>query len=63
MKSFLEEYGLIIVAIIIVAALIGLGIYFKDNASHDAKANFKTFTEKAQENVNSAWTNNEGSVN
>lgn len=60
MKSFLEEYGLIIVAIIIIAALIGLAIFFKNNASKNAKDNFRTFTSKAQENVEQAWNDNEG---
>ena len=51
MKSFLEEYGLIIVAIIVVAALIGLAITFKENATQKATNNFTTFTEKADEIV------------
>lgn len=52
MKSFLEEYGLIIVAIIVVAALIGLAIYFKTSATDKAQGNFDTFTNKADQIVN-----------
>lgn len=64
MKAFLEEYGLIIVAIIIVAALIALAIYFKTTASNKAKDNFDTFTGTADLSVavSNADTDGDGYV-
>lgn len=62
MKSFLEEYGLIIVAIIVVAALIALAVTFSQQAKQKATANFETFTEKAdtivETEMNNAGTGN-----
>lgn len=48
MKSFLEEYGLIIVAIIVIAALIALSLYFKTTASNKAVTQFDKFMEQAE---------------
>ena len=43
MSAFLEEYGKIIVVIIVIAALIGLAILFKSTGSENATGSFDKF--------------------
>ena len=47
MKTFMEEYGLIVVAILVVAALIGLAVNFSQDAKKNSEASIKKFNEKA----------------
>ena len=55
MSAFLEEYGKIIVVIIVIAALIGLAILFKTTGTKNATGSFGSFMNVA----NSAVTNAE----
>lgn len=59
MSAFLEEYGKIIVVIIVVAALIALAILFKTQGRSNATSSFDSFmgtankaVEEAQNGVN-----------
>ena len=47
MKAFLEEYGLVIVVIIVVAVLIGLAVYFSQSGKTKITNTYKTFTDGA----------------
>lgn len=47
MKTFMEEYGLIVVAILVVAALIGLAVTFNKDASKNSKSSIEKFNNKA----------------
>ena len=40
MKAFLEEYGLVIVAIIVVSVLIGIAVYFGSQAKTSTTEQF-----------------------
>ena len=44
MSAFLEEYGKIIVVIIVIAALIVLAVTFKNRGSATAETSFNSFT-------------------
>ncbi len=52
MSAFLEEYGKIIVVIIVVAALIGLAILFKVNGSSNATGSFDKFMDVSNNTMN-----------
>ena len=43
----MEEYGLIIVGILVVAALIGLAINFSQDAKRNSESSIKKFNDKA----------------
>lgn len=47
MKTFMEEYGLIVVAILVVAALIGLAVSFNKKASTNSNSSIEKFNNKA----------------
>lgn len=47
MKTFMEEYGLIVVAILVVAALIGLAVSFNKKASTNSNTSIDKFNDKA----------------
>ena len=47
MKTFMEEYGLIVVAILVVAALIGLAVSFNKKASTNSNSSIDKFNDKA----------------
>lgn len=47
MKAFLEEYGLVIVVIIVVAVLIGLAVYFSQSGKEKITKTYTTFTDGA----------------
>lgn len=47
MKAWLEEYGLIIVGIIVVAALVALAVYTSSTGQKKAAGAFNGFTNKA----------------
>lgn len=47
MKAFLEEYGLVIVVIIVLAVLIALAVYVSNNGKQSVTNTYDTFTEKA----------------
>ena len=51
MKSFLEEYGLMIVAVIVVAALILLGTKLSQNGTEGMTNTFESFQKTASEAV------------
>lgn len=54
MKTFMEEYGLIIVAILVVAALIALAVAFNKKSTKNANSAIDGFTNSAQESINAA---------
>ena len=54
MSAFLEEYGKIIVVIIVVAALIALAILFKTSGSQNATSSFDSFMSTANQAVDEA---------
>ena len=54
MSAFLEEYGKIIVVIIVVAALIALAILFKTSGSQNATSSFDAFMNTANQAVEEA---------
>lgn len=47
MKAWLEEYGLIIVGIIVVAALVALAVYTSTKGQKNAAGAFNGFTNKS----------------
>lgn len=47
MKAFLEEYGLVIVVIIVVAVLIGLAVYFSQSGREKITKTYNSFTDGA----------------
>ena len=47
MKAFLEEYGLVIVVIIVLAVLIALEIYVSNNGKQSVTKTYDDFTNKA----------------
>lgn len=47
----MEEYGLIIVGILVVAALIGLAVYFSNQAKTNSKDSIDKFNKKANEYI------------
>lgn len=49
----MEEYGLIIVAILVVAALVGLTVAFNKKSSTNANKAVDDFNNKAQSYINS----------
>lgn len=54
MKAFLEEYGLVIVVIIVVAVLIGLAVYFSRTGRENITNTYDSFVSGADSVVNSA---------
>ncbi len=54
MSAFLEEYGKIIVVVIVIAALIGLATIFKNSGSSNAQGSFNSFMDIANNAVNNA---------
>lgn len=54
MKTFMEEYGLIILAILVVGALIALAIAFNTKATKDATAAFENFTKMSSDAIKDA---------
>lgn len=52
MKAFLEEYGLVIVVIIVVAVLIGLAVYFSQTGKTKITNTYENFTTGADSIVN-----------
>ena len=63
MSAFLEEYGKIIVVIIVIAALIGLAVLFKNTGKSNAENSFGAFMNignaavvQAQDDANNTTT-------
>lgn len=56
MKTFMEEYGLIVIAVIVVAALIVLAVNFSKTASTNANNAFDKFNDKANAALDSTNT-------
>lgn len=54
MGEFLNEYGKIIVVIIVIAGLIGLGMAFKTKGMNNANWSFDSFMKVANTAVNEA---------
>lgn len=54
MKTFMEEYGLIIVAILVVAALIALAVAFNTKSSKNANTAIDKFTTDANQAIQDA---------
>jgi hypothetical protein len=48
MKTFMEEYGLIVIAVVVVAALIVLAVSFSKQATDSANNAFESFNTKAE---------------
>lgn len=46
MKSFLEEYGIVIVVAVVIIALIGVAVWFKTNGTASIKDWLSQFIEK-----------------
>ena len=68
MKTFMEEYGLIVVAILVVAALIGLAVSFNKKASTNSNDSIDKFTNKANNYIEEGLkgdnnTTNQGGTN
>lgn len=57
MKTFMEEYGLIIVAILVVAALIALAVRFNAKSSKNADTAIDQFTNSANQAITNAQGN------
>lgn len=62
MKTFMEEYGLIIVGILVVAALIGLAVNFSQDAKRNSETSIKKFNEKANTYIENGLTDGSGSA-
>ena len=60
MKAFLEEYGLVIVVIIVVAVLIGLAVYFSQSGKEKITKTYTTFTEGADSIVTQSMNDVKG---
>lgn len=56
MKAFLEEYGLVIVVIIVVAVLISLAVYFSGSGRDKITETYDSFTAGAQSLVDKAMS-------
>lgn len=54
MKAFLEEYGLVIVAIIVVSVLIGIAVYFGTEAKTATSTQFDSMTDGTQKITSTA---------
>ena len=54
MSAFLEEYGKVIVVIIVIAALIGIAVLFKKTGTDNATKSFTGFMTIAGDSVNEA---------
>lgn len=63
MKTFMEEYGLIVVSVIVVAAIIVLAVNFSKDASTNANKAFDKFNEKAQSALDSTNAGTTGGTN
>ena len=62
MKTFMEEYGLIIVAILVVAALVALAINFNKKSTDNANTAVDNFNKKATTYVDENVTKNNGNT-
>lgn len=62
MKTFMEEYGLIIVGILVVAALIGLAVNFSQDAKKNSEESIKKFNDKANTYIDKGLTDGSGST-
>ena len=60
MKAFLEEYGLVIVVIIVVAVLIGLAVYFSQSGKEKITNTYTNFTNGADEIVTESMNDVKG---
>jgi uncharacterized membrane protein YfhO len=58
----MEEYGLIILAILVVGALITLAIYFNTEATREATDAFTQFTNNANSAINNTSTDGSSST-
>ena len=56
MKTFMEEYGLIIVGILVVAALIGLAVNFSQDAKNHSQQSIDKFNDKANTYIDKGLT-------
>ena len=54
MTAFLEEYGKVIVVIVVIGALVILASYFKNKGREAAQQNFDAYTGMATELTNDA---------
>lgn len=63
MKAFFEEYGLAIVIIIVVAALIALAVYVSDNGTKAMTSDYDNFTSKANAVVSNSMNQDLSSPN
>lgn len=57
MKTFMEEYGLIIVGILVVAALIGLAVNFSNDAKTNSTNAIDTFNKSANSYIDQGLEN------
>lgn len=57
MKTFMEEYGLIIVGILVVAALIGLAVYFSNQAKDNSQKSIDKFNKQANDYIDKGLEN------
>ena len=62
MKTFMEEYGLIIVGILVVAALIGLAVNFSQDAKRNSESSIKKFNDKANTYIDKGLNDGSGST-
>ena len=51
MKAFLEEYGLTLVAVIVVALLLSIAVFFGTSAKSNIESIFNAFNENARQAV------------
>lgn len=63
MKAFLEEYGLIIVVVIVVAMLIGVAIYVSKAGKGKMEDTFDRFTQIGDDALKDAGISGSGSGN
>ena len=63
MKTFMEEYGLIIVGILVVAALIGLAVNFSRDAKDNSEKSIKKFNDTANEYIKNGLENKDTTPN
>lgn len=56
MKTFLEEYGLIVLAVIVVTALLSLAIMFSNRATKTSTDAFDKLETQAEEGMNKIST-------
>lgn len=59
MKTFLEEYGLILLAILVVGALIAFAVKFNKDSTANANAKVDKFNTQVDNAIDKSNTNNE----